>query len=145
MADDARTADGNTTTPDGNTTTPDGNTTTLDGPASACAAALPILVGAPLTTTTCVDTQDLLPGCGPPGTREVVFRFDAPVTGGYTFRAFDAGTPNTTNSTGVVDATCTMVSTCAGVSGLMVTAGTPFYVTVEASMGGCTTIDFTVN
>jgi hypothetical protein len=132
-----------TTTSDARTS--DSNMTAPDGPATACAGALPIHVGVPLTTTTCVDTQDLLPGCGPPGTREVVFRFDAPATGNYTFRAFDAGTPNTTNSTGIVDATCTMVETCAGVLGLMVTAGTPPYVTVEASTGGCTMIDFTVN
>ena len=75
----------------------------------------------------------------------MVFRFDAPVIGNYTFRAFDAGTQNTTNSTGVVDATCTMVSTCAGVSGLMGHRGNAVLFTVEAPMGGCTTIDFTVN
>jgi hypothetical protein len=125
-----------------------GDGVSVDGPMSdaqpfACANAVPVQVGTPITISTC-RAGDHVEGCGPTGTEEVVFELVVPATAGYTFRAFDTGTQDISNSTGVLDATCMQVSGCAGILGLSFNAGDVVDLVVEASSGGCATIDFSV-
>ena len=87
---------------------------------------------------------DSIKGCGPMGTREIVFHFDPPATGGYQFRAYDGATNNTSNSTATLNAGCNATTTCAGVLGTTGSAGQPMYLMVEASSGGCATIQFSI-
>jgi hypothetical protein len=112
-----------------------------DAPPTACTFALPIDLGVRKATSTCVG-HDLVAGCGPPQTEEVVFSFTAPATNGYSFRAFDPGTNNVSNSTAQLDTSCTTKGSCAGILGITVNAGETVYLVVEASAGGCTNIEF---
>ncbi len=112
-----------------------------DTSVTQCAFALPIDLGVRKATSTCLG-HDLVAGCGPPGTQEVVFAFTAPASNGYSFRAFDPGTNNVSNSTAQLDMTCTAIGACTGILGLTVNAGDTIYLVVEASAGGCTNIEF---
>jgi hypothetical protein len=115
----------------------------IDAFPQACVEALAIPVGRTGTLDTCA-MLDRIDGCGPANTREIVFRFDPPATGSYTFRAFDGATQNTSNSTAVLNAACTATQNCAGVLGTTGTAGQPMYLIVEASSGGCAQIQFSI-
>ena len=110
----------------------------------ACANALPVQVNVLKTTSTCVG-GDHIDGCGPVGTQEVVFEFVAPAAGSYMFEAYDTGTTNVSNSTATLDPMCTTLqSGCDGILGLALNQGDVLYLIVEASSGGCATIDFSV-
>jgi hypothetical protein len=114
----------------------------LDAPPTACSFALGIDLNVRKATSTCLG-HDLVTGCGPAGTQEVVFAFKAPATAGYSFRAFDPGTNNVSNSTAQLDPTCARTAgNCAGILGFSVNAGETVYLVVEASSGGCTNIEF---
>jgi hypothetical protein len=126
---------------DGHSSVSDGSAAS-DGAASACAAALNVMVGA-VTTSTCVNGDQLM-GCGPAGTKEVIFKFVAPATSGYNFAAYDHGTTNVSDSTAQLDMTCTTAETCAGILGLSMNQNDVLYFIVESSTGGCDTIDFTI-
>jgi len=115
----------------------------IDAPASACADAVVVSIGRSGNLDTCL-LPDRIDGCGGVGSRELIVRFDPPATAGYTFRAFDGATQNTSNSVSVIDDTCTTRGSCAGVLGITGTAGTPMYLVVEASGGPCATIQFSV-
>jgi hypothetical protein len=119
---------------------------TGDGPppdaATACANALTVQPLTPLTIDTCSTGLDQLDGCGPASTREVIFKFTVPASGGYNFRARDAGTTNVSNTTGLLDAACAATATCAGIVSRTFTAGQIVYFVVEASSGTCATIEF---
>ena len=73
-----------------------------------------------------------------------MFRFVVPSTAGYNFAAYDTGTMNVSSSTGLANASCSTVGTCAGILGTTLTGGETVYLVVEANTGGCKTIDFTV-
>jgi hypothetical protein len=115
-----------------------------DTSASACAAAIPVSLNTRVAANTC-DGPDRLDGCGPAGTREVIFKFVVPATGSYNFAAYDPGTSNVSNSTGVVDPTCVKVEACSGLYGTGLAAGAIVYFAVEASSGGCAPIEFSAN
>ena len=131
---------------DGGAPSGDGRPTdgTPDGLTNACASAIPVQVGNLVSTSTCVG-GDRLDGCGPPGTQEVVFAFTPSSSAGYSFRAFDHGAMSVSNSTAEVAAGCTQVqSNCSGILGFPVLAGQTVYLIVEADLGGCAMIDFSV-
>jgi hypothetical protein len=115
-----------------------------DALAAACADAIPVQVGSTSALDTC-SGEDLVDGCSSPGTRELVFRFLAPASAGYTFRARTAGTQNISNSTARLDAGCTAANgSCAGILGFGMAAGEVVYLVVEASSGSCASIEFDV-
>ncbi|NVB82642.1 MAG: hypothetical protein HOV81_29965 [Kofleriaceae bacterium] len=116
-----------------------------DAQPAACAQAIAVTLGMPMTISTCSGMTDRLDGCGPAGTNEVVFSFTVPATGGYNVRAYNTGTTNVSNSTGVVGASCDTVNPCVGVLGRSYTAGQVVYFAIEASAGGCATIDFLID
>jgi hypothetical protein len=109
--------------------------------ASACAFALVAPLNTRVATSTCLG-HDLIDGCGPPGTQEVVFAFTPAQTNGYNFRAFDPGTNNVSNSTARLATGCGGPGSCAGILGVTVNAGETAYLVVEAAAGGCTNIEF---
>ena len=111
----------------------------------ACAQAIPITLDTPMTIDTCSTNLDRVDGCGPAGTREVVFKFTVPSTGGYTIRAYTTGTTNVANSTGIVDASCTTTSGCAAVLGRAFTEGRSSTSRSRPSSGTCATIDFLID
>lgn len=113
-----------------------------DAPTTACTNAIAVTQGSKTTVSTC--SGDRIDGCGPAGTQEVVFRFVVPSTAGYNFAAYDTGTMNVSSSTGLANASCSTVGTCAGILGTTLTGGETVYLVVEANTGGCKTIDFTV-
>jgi hypothetical protein len=115
----------------------------LDAFPAACANAMVIGLGT-TTVSTCDGSNDRLDGCAAAGTNEIVFRFTPPASGGYQFAAYNPGTQNVSNSTGRVSADCTRVTGCAGIVGTSLTAGVDYYFTVEATSGGCATIDFNI-
>lgn len=118
----------------------DGGTTDA---ASACGAnALTLQPLTPYLVDTCAGNSDVFDGCGPASTKEVIFKFTVPATGGYSFRARDPGTMNVSNSTGVINAGCTGTTTCAGIYSAGFTAGQIVYFAIEASSGGCTMVEF---
>lgn len=127
----------------------DGTTQLTDGapPVDAlpaeCANAFAVTAGQLLTISTCA-SGDHLDGCGPANTQEVMLKFTAPASAGYSFRAFDHGTQNTTNSTQRVTSACTLMGGCIGLLGFQVNAGETVYFMVEASAGGCAMIDYSV-
>ena len=75
----------------------------------------------------------------------MIFKFVAPASGSYTFRAYDPGTANVSNSTGVIDAACAKVAPCSGIYGTGLAAGEIAYFAVEASSGGCAPIELEVD
>jgi hypothetical protein len=118
-------------------------TTTTDAAVTACTSAKPVMLNQRLASTTCV--TDLLDGCGPANTQEVVFAFTPPQSAGYNVRAFDPGTMNVSNTTGLLDPTCKTAAPCAGIIGQAFQAGTTVYFVVEASGGGCASIEFLID
>ena len=111
--------------------------------ATACANAQTLQPLTPIQIDTCSTGLDQLDACGGTNTREVIFKFTVPTTGGYNFRARDAGTQNVSNQTGLLNAGCTATTTCAGILSRSYTAGQVIYFVVEASAaGGCVTIEF---
>jgi hypothetical protein len=112
--------------------------------ASVCANAKVVTVGQRLATSTCVG-QDLIDSCGPANTEEVVLSFTPPQTATYTVRAFDAGTNNVSNATSQLNAACTMGGVCTGITQKQFQAGTTSYFVVEASGGGCASIEFLID
>lgn len=124
----------------------DGGSSTGDGAmpdaATACANALPLQPLTPMLVDTCSTNLDQLDACGPANTREVIFKFTVPASGGYNFRARDPGTMNVSNTTGLLDAGCTATVTCAGILSRAFTAGEVLYFVVEASSGTCAMVEF---
>lgn len=118
-----------------------GSSGSADAAVTACTSAITLQPLTPIMIDTCAGT-DLLDGCGPANTKEVVFAFTVPTSGGYNFRARDAGTQNVSNSTGLVDPSCGSTTTCAGILSRTFTAGQVLYFAVEASSGSCATIEF---
>ena len=117
-----------------------------DATVTACTAAIPLIVGQRAATSTCASGTDLLDGCGPPGTQEVVFEFVAPATGAYQVAAYNPGNSSINNSTSVVTAGCTSTdNSCTGIAGTGYVAGQVTYFVVEADAGGCANIEFLVN
>lgn len=123
-----------------------GGSSTSDGAMpdalTACNNALTIQPLTPMMVSTCAGSNDVIDACGPAGTQEVVFKFVVPASGGYNFRARDAGTQNVSSSTGLLNAGCTATVTCAGILSRAFTAGEVIYFVVEASSGGCVNIEF---
>lgn len=115
----------------------------IDSFPAACANAVAVTIGRTADLDTCA-MVDSIDGCGPVGAREIVLRFDPPTTRGYNFRAFDGATNNTSNSTATLNPACTATVQCAGLLGITGTAGQPMYLIVEASAGGCATIQFSI-
>lgn len=115
-----------------------------DAAATACTTAIEVQANVPLTGLDTCTGQLGLPVCGPAGTRALVFRFVAPASAGYTIRAYDTGTMNISNLTGLADATCTSHTVCAGLYGTSYAANDVAYFVVGAAAGGCATIDFLV-
>lgn len=114
-----------------------------DGAAASCAGAIAVPVNTRVAANTC-DGVDRIDGCGPAGTREVIFKFVPPASAGYVAGAYDPGTSNVSNSTGVLDATCSTAARCAGLTSMPYTAGVAAYFVVEAASGGCASIEFEV-
>jgi hypothetical protein len=123
---------------------PTGDGVASDAALSACSKAMPVTLNQRLATSTCVG-NDLIDGCGPANTQEVVFAFTPPQTAGYNARAYDPGTMNVSNTTGLLDASCKMTATCAGIIGQSFQAGITVYFVVEASNGGCASIEFLID
>ena len=125
----------------------DGGTQLTDGAMPdafvPCANAFALTQGMLFTTSTCA-SGDHFDGCGPAATQEVILKFTATTTGTYTFRAFDSGTQNTTNTTSRLNAACQLQSGCTGILSFGVTAGQTVYFMVESSSGGCVQIDYSV-
>lgn len=116
-----------------------------DAAVTACTATAPTTVAVGTTTVnTCATATDLIDGCGPAGTQEIVLRFDVPTTRGYNLAARDPGTMNVSNSTTIANAGCTAIGSCAGILGQSFTAGQTLYIVLEASSGGCATVDFNI-
>lgn len=140
---------GDSGVPHGDGSSSDGSMQLTDGAPSVdampaeCANAFAVTAGQLLTISTCA-SGDHLDGCGPANTQEVMLKFTAPATAGYQFEALDHGTQNVSNSTQRVSSACTLMGTCGGVTGFGVNAGETVYFMVEASAGGCTTIDYSV-
>lgn len=122
-----------------------GSDAAVDALPPACAQAIPVTFNAPMTISTCSGMLDRFDGCGPTATNEVVFSFTVPSSGSYNIRAYNTGTTNVSNSTGVVNAACSTVSQCVGVLGRSYTAGQVVYFAIESSAGGCATIDFLID
>lgn len=124
-----------------------GSNAAIDAPVTACVAANPqqLQVGVAAHVSTCTD-PDVLDGCGPAGTKEVILEFIPPASTGYNARAYDHGTQNITMaSTTVFDQSCQPMGTCAAFLGTTYTQGVPYYFVLEASNGGCADIDFLVD
>jgi hypothetical protein len=118
--------------------------TSVDAMPSACAGAIVVSLGVRTAASTC-DGGDHIAGCGPTGTREVVFQFTAPTAAGYTFRAFDPGTQDVRNSLRQLDSACAPVTGCVALLGTGLQAGEVAYFVVEAAAGGCAAIEFEVD
>ena len=114
-----------------------------DAASTACASATPAPLNQRVAASTCTG-HNLIPGCGAPNAQEVVFAFTAPAAGGYSFRAFDPGTNNVSNTTGRADPTCSMTTNCAGIYSTQMAAGEVMYLVVEPSSGMCAQIEFEV-
>lgn len=111
---------------------------------NACANAMIVLAGQRLLTNTC--DQDMVDACAGPATQEVLFVFTPTTTKSYNIAAYDPGTQNVMNSTVRLNNSCTAtMGSCAAINGTTLTAGTMYYFAVEASSGGCTNIEFSIN
>jgi hypothetical protein len=115
-----------------------------DAQPAACATAFTVQVNVPYATSTCAGNNDRIDACGPNATNEVVFKVTPATTRSYTIRARDAGTQNVSNSTAQINPACTTSGSCAGVTGIGLTAGQTYYFIVEASSGSCANIEFDV-
>ena len=113
-----------------------------DAQTAACATAMPVSVGI-TQANTCTGNFDRIDGCGPAGTREIVFRFAPTTTRNYTIQTRFRGTMNVF-STGKVDAACTGNNGCTGISSTNHTAGQTYYFVIEDPQGGCIDIDFEI-
>jgi hypothetical protein len=111
--------------------------------ANLCAFAIVAPLNTRVATSTCLG-HDIIDGCGPVGAQEAVFSFTPAASSGYTFRAFDPGTSNVSNSTKQLGAGCAPLAGCSGVLGIGVNVGETVYFVVEASAGGCVNIEFEV-
>jgi hypothetical protein len=115
----------------------------IDASSSACVSSTLITLGRTGPTSTCT-LPDRVDSCGPAGRQEVIFKFIAPSTASYTFGAYTPGTQNISNSTQILDATCTLQPGCAALTGRSFTAGQVLYFVVEASTTVCTMIEFSI-
>ncbi len=117
----------------------------IDGAAATpCASAIDVAMGVSAAQNNCTGT-DLIDGCGPAGTKELIYRFVVPATSGYNFDARDISSGNITSSIGALNAGCTATTTCAGIFGTSLTAGQVFYFMVEAGGGGCDQYKIEIN
>jgi hypothetical protein len=115
----------------------------IDAAITACTNAVNVPVGVRTPSSTCAG-GDKVDSCGPAGTQEVVFKVTPASTAGYTIRAYDGATNNTTNSTQQMNAACQPTGGCTGVFGMTLNAATTYYFVVEASAGGCANVEFSV-
>jgi hypothetical protein len=127
---------------DGSTGDGGGTSDGVPDAATACANAVTLQPLTPMLIDTCSTNLDQLDACGPANTREVIFKFTVPTSGGYNFRARDAGTANVSNSTGLLDASCAATTGCVGILSRTFNAGQVLYFVVEASSGTCASIEF---
>ena len=88
---------------------------------------------------------DVIDSCASTAKQEVVFKFTAPATAGYTLAARDPGTANVSNSTQILDASCMPLPGCAALTGHSFNAGQTVYFVVEASSAACAMIEFESN
>lgn len=116
----------------------------IDAAPTACAAAIPINLGRTGPTSTCA-LPDLIDSCAGSAKQEVIFKFTASASAGHTFAAYNPGTQNVSNSTQMFDATCTLVPSCAAVTGRSFAAGQIVYFVVEASTAACAMIEFQIS
>lgn len=130
LLDDARPGDG----------LEDGAHADGDAAATACGSAITLPLAAAITIDTCATGLDLLDGCGPAGTQEVVLAFTAPAFGSYSFRARDPNT-NVGSIFGMVGAACTGAMVCVNNLSITLTAGQTIYFVLEASSGSCVTVE----
>lgn len=115
----------------------------IDAPPAACASAILITLGRTGPTSTCT-LPDVIDSCASTTKQEVVFKFIAPTTAGYTFAAYTPGTQNVSNSTQILDATCMPLPGCAALTGRSFSAGQILYFVVEASSAACAMIEFEI-
>ncbi len=149
-SDDARAPTDGTTASD--TVVPDdaegdASTSPADAAQNACAPAvtMPLPLGVRTLIDTCTGNRDLIDGCGPPNTREVVFAFTPPTTRGYNIRAYNPGTTNITNSVGRINAACNGTTLCAALSGFTGTGGQTIHFAFEAASGGCAMVEVLID
>ena len=116
----------------------------IDGPPAACASPIQITVGRTGPTSTCT-LPDVIDSCASTAKQEVVFKFTAPATAGYTRAARDPGTANVSNSTQILDASCMPLPGCAALTGRSFNAGQTVYFVVEASSAACAMIELESN
>lgn len=113
------------------------------GIAMACQNATTVIANVTAANVdTCSTGQDQIDACGPAATQEVVFKFTPAATAVHTVRTYLAGSTNVI-STMHLGTTC-QVGTCPGISQMQLTGGTTYYYAVEATGGGCTSIDFSI-
>lgn len=115
----------------------------IDGPPAACASAIVVNVGRTGPTSTCT-LPDVIDSCAATAKQEVVFKFTAPATAGYTLAAYNPGTANVSNSTQILDASCMPLPGCAALTGRSFNAGQVLYFVVEASSTACAMIEFEI-
>jgi hypothetical protein len=116
----------------------------IDAPPTACAAAITINLGRTGPTSTCTH-PDIIDSCSTSAKQEVIFKFIAPASAGYTLAAYNPGTSNVSNSTQILDANCVSISGCAALTGRGFTAGQTVYFVVEASTAACTMIEYEIS
>jgi hypothetical protein len=137
------TGDGSMTTGDGTMTMGDGSAM-IDAPFTACINAAPVTVNVGvLNVDTCSTGMDLIDGCGPTGTQELVFKFTPTVSAAHTIATYTAGTANVITTGDLSAGTC-QPGSCFGLRMVGLTAGMTYYYSIEASSGGCTTVDFKI-
>ena len=114
------------------------------GGEGTCASPTPVVVGTTMINT-CVSGMDVLDGCGPSGTQEIVLRWDVVASGTYTIQPRDAGSTMQSNQLKFTPTFCGVSGVCTGGS-LMAgfTAGDVMYFVVEAASGTCADIDFVI-
>lgn len=108
-----------------------------DAALSGCAVAIGAGLGVSTIQNSC-DPPAAGLACGSAGTKAQLYSFKATTAGSYTFKALDATDNNITNhSVAVLDATCTMKTTCSGIYGTSLSAGETIYFSVGSDVGGC--------
>lgn len=113
------------------------------GGEGTCASPTSVVVGTTMINT-CVSGMDVLDGCGPPGTQEIVLRWDVVASGTYTIQARDAGSTMQSNQLNFTPTFCGVSALCTGSLMAGFTAGDVMYFVLEAASGTCADIDFVI-
>jgi len=116
----------------------------VDAVPAACASAIEVTVGRTGPTSTCTH-PDVIDSCAATATQEVVFKFTAPTTAGYSMAAYNPGTQSISNSTQILDANCMPIPGCGALFfGQPYAAGQVVYFVVEVSGAACAMIEFEI-